>query len=121
MIKTLLLWISAALLALAATSVSAQTLFTVTNTNDSGAGSLRQAILDAVAAPTGAHDNTGNGSAGATRRATLENLACSSPAPGMGMPAGELTVFVRQRGHVLAETIARWSPSTRFRISNVQQ
>jgi hypothetical protein len=31
--------------------------FTVTNTNDSGAGSLRQAITDAVAAPTAAHDN----------------------------------------------------------------
>ncbi|HUQ11997.1 MAG TPA: Calx-beta domain-containing protein [Steroidobacteraceae bacterium] len=31
--------------------------FTVTNTNDSGGGSLRQAILDAVAAPTVAHDN----------------------------------------------------------------
>lgn len=31
--------------------------FTVTNTNDSGIGSLRQAIIDAVAAPTVAHDN----------------------------------------------------------------
>jgi len=31
--------------------------FLVTNTNDSGAGSLRQAILDAVAAPTAQHDN----------------------------------------------------------------
>jgi len=31
--------------------------FTVTNTNDSGAGSLRQAITDAVASPTAAHDH----------------------------------------------------------------
>lgn len=31
--------------------------FTVVNTNDSGTGSLRQAITDAVAAPTVAHDN----------------------------------------------------------------
>ena len=31
--------------------------FTVTNTNDSGAGSLRQAITDAVASPTVAHDH----------------------------------------------------------------
>jgi hypothetical protein len=31
--------------------------FTVTNTNDSGTGSLRQAINDATAAPTSAHDN----------------------------------------------------------------
>ena len=45
-----------ALLLLAAGASDAAT-FTVTNTNDSGAGSLRQAILDAVAAPTAAHDN----------------------------------------------------------------
>jgi hypothetical protein len=31
--------------------------FLVTNTSDSGTGSLRQAILDAVATPTAAHDN----------------------------------------------------------------
>jgi hypothetical protein len=31
--------------------------FTVTNTQDSGAGSLRQAIADAVATPTSAHDH----------------------------------------------------------------
>ncbi len=45
-----------ALLMLAAGTTQAAT-FTVTNTNDSGAGSLRQAILDAVAAPTAAHDH----------------------------------------------------------------
>ena len=33
--------------------VNAQTVFTVTNTNDSGAGSLRQAITDANATPNG--------------------------------------------------------------------
>ena len=43
-------------LSLAAAGAHAAT-FTVTNTNDSGAGSLRQAILDAVAAPTAAHDH----------------------------------------------------------------
>lgn len=41
---------------LCATGAHAAT-FTVTNTNDSGAGSLRQAIVDAVAAATAAHDN----------------------------------------------------------------
>jgi hypothetical protein len=46
------------LFALCAQQASAQTFFTVTNTNDSGPGSLRQAILDAVAAPNVAHDNT---------------------------------------------------------------
>jgi hypothetical protein len=45
-----------AVLSIAAGTAQAAT-FTVTNTNDSGAGSLRQAILDAVAAPTAAHDN----------------------------------------------------------------
>ena len=45
-----------AVLSMAAGAAHAAT-FTVTNTNDSGAGSLRQAILDAVAAPTAAHDN----------------------------------------------------------------
>src|SRR6188474_1521057 len=43
-------------LSLAAVGARATT-FTVTNTNDSGAGSLRQAINDAAAAPSAAHDN----------------------------------------------------------------
>src|SRR5690348_7821450 len=43
--------------ALLALSSAQAATFTVTNTNDSGAGSLRQAITDAVAAQTAAHDN----------------------------------------------------------------
>lgn len=49
---------AALLLTLAGGPAAAATLFTVTNTNDSGAGSLRQAILSANAAPNSAHDNT---------------------------------------------------------------
>lgn len=53
----IVLWLCAAvLLVISAAEVSAAE-FTVTNTNDSGAGSLRQAILDSNAFPTSAHDN----------------------------------------------------------------
>ncbi|HEY6124940.1 MAG TPA: hypothetical protein VIV63_09820, partial [Steroidobacteraceae bacterium] len=53
--KSLMPALTCALFFLAGEAVAAT--FTVTNTNDSGAGSLRQAIVDAVAAPTAAHDN----------------------------------------------------------------
>jgi hypothetical protein len=43
--------VTAALLFLCRAPVAAQTTFTVSNTNDAGAGSLRQAILDANANP----------------------------------------------------------------------
>jgi hypothetical protein len=48
--------LSCTLMALAPGGARAAT-FTVTNTNDNGAGSLRQAITDAVANPTVAHDH----------------------------------------------------------------
>jgi len=52
-------WLCAALmLMLAAGQGAAATLFTVTNTNDSGAGSLRQAILDTSVIFSAAHDST---------------------------------------------------------------
>ena len=47
---------AALLLVMAAGQATAATEFTVTNTNDSGPGSLRQAILDSNAAFNSAHD-----------------------------------------------------------------
>jgi hypothetical protein len=49
---------AALLLGMAAGQVAAVTPFEVTNTNDSGPGSLRQAILDANTGFNSAHDNT---------------------------------------------------------------
>jgi hypothetical protein len=49
--KNTLIVLVAALVGLTAATARAGTTFTVTNTNDSGTGSLRQAILDANASP----------------------------------------------------------------------
>jgi hypothetical protein len=49
--KSILVALVAALVGLTAATARAGTTFTVTNTNDSGPGSLRQAILDANASP----------------------------------------------------------------------
>lgn len=102
MIKTLSPWICAVLLSLSGTCVSAQTLFTVTNTSDSGAGSLRQAIQDAVAAPNGAHDNTvvfnipGDG---------VHTIRLASPLP----PIKDLTIDGYTQPGSRANTLARGS------------
>jgi hypothetical protein len=73
------------LLSLAASSLAAAT-FTVTNTNDSGAGSLRQAITDANAGGAGPHtivfDITGSG---------VQTIAVASNLP-LATSSGGLTI-----------------------------
>jgi hypothetical protein len=90
-----------AVLSLTAGGAHAAT-FTVTNTNDSGAGSLRQAILDAVAAPTVAHDNV---VAFNIPGAGVHTIRPTSPLP----PIKDLTIDGYTQPGSQANTLARGS------------
>ncbi len=72
--KSILVALVAALAGLTASAARAGATFTVTNTNDSGPGSLRQAILDANASPG------------------KDTIAFALPGPGLIFPATELPV-----------------------------
>lgn len=71
------------LLMLAAANLAPAATFTVTNTNDSGAGSLRQAVLDANAATTTADTIVFDASFNVPRTITLTTIISISPAAGV--------------------------------------
>ncbi|HTR04468.1 MAG TPA: S-layer homology domain-containing protein [Thermoanaerobaculia bacterium] len=74
-------------LALVWSAVALSTTYTVVNTSDSGAGSLRQAILDANAGGTGPHTV-----AFAIPGSGVQTIALASSLPGPNVASGGLTV-----------------------------
>ncbi len=78
------------------------TILTVVSTNDSGAGSLRAAIFDALPADTIRFDNS---LAGQTINLTSGVLAISKPLTIQGLGAGQLTVDGKYNGLALPEGV----------------
>src|SRR5262249_34064182 len=75
------------LVALAVSRHAIATTFTVTNTNDSGVGSLRQAISDANAGGPGPHTITFN-----IPGSGVHGIELSSGLPAISIPVGGLTI-----------------------------
>ncbi|HEV7609807.1 MAG TPA: Calx-beta domain-containing protein [Steroidobacteraceae bacterium] len=100
MLKTLMPVLTCAFACMAGQAQAAT--FTVINTNDSGPGSLRQAIADAVAAPTAAHDNV---VAFNIPGAGVRTIRPTSPLP----PIKDLTIDGYTQPGSRANTLARGS------------